>query len=93
MYAFFRIEICYVPQLRSVVIFRGVRPLNPQLEAARHELAQLWALAYLPAALRRVYGLSRPASWLEALARGGVHLSVIVALIVGAELVAILKHG
>jgi hypothetical protein len=51
-----------------------------------------WALAYLPAALRRVYGGGLAASWVRALALALVHLGVIAALIVGAELLSILKH-
>lgn len=51
-----------------------------------------WALAYLPAALRRVYGGGLAASWLRALLLACVHLGVIAALIVGAELLSILRH-
>lgn len=56
-------------------------------------LPVLWALAYLPAAMRQVYGGSRAANWGKALVLMTVHLLVIVGLIVGAEAIAILRHG
>jgi hypothetical protein len=56
-------------------------------------LPVLWSLAYLPAALRAVYGGGRWASWGKSLILVTVHALVIVTLIVGAEIIAILKHG
>ncbi len=56
-------------------------------------LPVLCVLAYLPAAMRRVYGGSRPASWGRSVVLMTVHLLVIASLIVGAEGIAILRHG
>lgn len=56
-------------------------------------LPVLWIVAYLPAAMRRVYGGSGAANWGRSLVLMTVHLLVIVSLIVGAEGIAILRHG
>lgn len=56
-------------------------------------LPVLWIVAYLPAALQRVYGGSRWAAWVKSLVLMSVHLLVILALVVGAEAIAILKHA
>ena len=56
-------------------------------------LPAVWIVAYLPVALRRVYGGSRRAAWVKSLVLMSVHLVVILALVVGAEGMAILKHG
>ena len=56
-------------------------------------LPVIWIVAYLPAALRRVYGGSRWAAWVKSLVLMSVHLLVILALVVGAEAIAILKHA
>ncbi|MDB5959627.1 MAG: hypothetical protein JWP59_921 [Massilia sp.] len=53
----------------------------------------LWLLAYLPVALRRVYGGSAAAAWARSLLLLSVHAAVIVGLIIGAEIIAILGHG
>lgn len=52
-----------------------------------------WIVCYLPAALRRVYGGTRGAAWVTALLLMAVHALVIVGLVIGAEVLAILKHG
>ncbi|MDN4039705.1 DUF3667 domain-containing protein [Massilia sp. YIM B02443] len=52
-----------------------------------------WIVAYLAIALRRVYGGSRPAAWVAALVLLGVHMTAILALIAGAEFMAVLRHG
>jgi hypothetical protein len=52
-----------------------------------------WILVYLPAAIRRVYGGSSRAAWARSLVLMGVHGLVILALMAGAEIVAILKHA
>lgn len=56
-------------------------------------LPVLWSLAYLPAALRAVYGGGRWASRGKALVLMTVHMLVIFSLVIGAEVVGILKHG
>ncbi|WP_312511360.1 DUF3667 domain-containing protein [Massilia sp.] len=56
-------------------------------------LPALWIVAYLPGALRRVYGDSRPAAWVKGLALLAVHATVILSLIAGAEFMAVLRHG
>jgi hypothetical protein len=56
-------------------------------------LPVLWSLAYLPAALRAVYGGGRWANWGRSLVLMSVHLLVVGILIIGAEVIAILKHG
>jgi hypothetical protein len=56
-------------------------------------LPVLWSLAYLPAALRAVYGGGRCANWGRSLVLMSVHLLVVGILIIGAEVIAILKHG
>lgn len=56
-------------------------------------LPALWIVAYLPAALRRVYGGSRRAAWIKSLVLMSVHLLVILALVAAAEGIAILKHA
>jgi len=56
-------------------------------------LPVFWIVAYLAIALRRVYGGSRPAAWATALVLLGVHTTVILALIAGAECMAVLRHG
>lgn len=53
----------------------------------------LWGAAYLPVALGRVYGGRRGVNGIRALVLSTVHCAVIVALIVAAELVPILRHG
>jgi hypothetical protein len=52
-----------------------------------------WIVAYVPAAVRRVYGGSRRAAWVRSAVLMSVHLLVIVGLVVGAEAIAIFKHG
>ena len=52
-----------------------------------------WIVAYLPAALRHVYGGSRSAAWGKALVLMGVHLLVIMGLIAAAETMAILTQA
>jgi hypothetical protein len=52
-----------------------------------------WILAYLPAALRRVYGGGAWASRARALVLMTVHLLVVAALVIGAEALAILRHA
>jgi hypothetical protein len=56
-------------------------------------LPVLWLLAYLPIALRRVYGGSMAAAWVRSLLLLAVHGAVILGLIVGAEIIAILGHS
>lgn len=56
-------------------------------------LPVFWIVAYLAIALRRVYGTGRPAAWATALVLLGVHMTVILALIAGAEFMAVLRHG
>lgn len=56
-------------------------------------LPVLWSVCYLPSALRAVYGGGRWTSWGKSLLLMTVHALVIVALIVGAEIIAILRHG
>jgi hypothetical protein len=53
----------------------------------------VWSAAYLPGAIRRVYGGSRPAAAGKALVLALVHLTVIAGLVVGAELLAVLRHA
>lgn len=53
----------------------------------------LWLLAYLPAAMRRVYGGTPRAAWAKSLIVASVHLAVILGLVVCAELIAIVKHA
>jgi hypothetical protein len=53
----------------------------------------LWGAAYLPVALRRVYGGRRWANNARAMVLASVHFAVIVALIVAAELIPIFRHG
>lgn len=52
-----------------------------------------WILLYLPAAIQRVYGGGRRAAWARSLVLMGVHGLVILALMAGAEIIAILKHA
>jgi hypothetical protein len=52
-----------------------------------------WIVAYVPAAMRTVYGGSRRAARARSLALMTVHLLVICSLVVGAEIIAILQHG
>ena len=52
-----------------------------------------WVLVYLPAAIRRVYGGGRRAAWARSLVLMGVHGLVILALMAGAEIIAILQHA
>ena len=56
-------------------------------------LIVVWSLAYLPAALRAVYGGGRWRAWATSLVLTGVHLAVILGLVIGAECIAILEHG
>jgi hypothetical protein len=56
-------------------------------------LPVLWSLAYLPAALRAVYGGGKGAAWGKSLVLVTVHLAVICSLVIGAEVIAILRHG
>lgn len=53
----------------------------------------LWGAAYLVVALRRVHGGERWANNTRALVLSSVHFSVIVALVVAAELIPIFRHG
>jgi hypothetical protein len=53
----------------------------------------VWMLAYLPLAMQRVYGGSRLGTLGRWLVLISVHLSVIAALVVGAELIAIVGHS
>jgi hypothetical protein len=56
-------------------------------------LPLVWTMAYLPTAIRRVYGGGKSVVWGKSLVLMTVHLLVIFGLIVSAEIVAILKHG
>jgi hypothetical protein len=56
-------------------------------------LPLVWTVAYLPAAMRHVYGGGKWAVLGKSLVLITVHLLVIFSLIVGAEITAILKHG
>jgi hypothetical protein len=56
-------------------------------------LPVLWSVCYLPAALRTVYGGGRWATWGKSLLLMTVHALVIATLIIGAEIIAILRHG
>ena len=56
-------------------------------------LPVLWMLAYLSAALRAVHGSRRRSAWAKSLVLAGVHVLVIASLVIGAELIAILRHG
>jgi hypothetical protein len=52
-----------------------------------------WIVAYVPAAMRTVYGGARWAAPAGSLLLTTTHLLVISGLVVGAEIIAILKHG
>jgi hypothetical protein len=56
-------------------------------------LPVLWSLAYLPTALRAVYGGGTWAAWGKSMVLVTVHVLVIFSLVVGAEIIAILRHG
>jgi len=56
-------------------------------------LPVLWIAVYLPVAMHRVYGGSRWGSWAKSLALMTVHLLVIFGLILGAEIIAVLRHA
>ena len=53
----------------------------------------VWLLAYLPVAMRRVYGGTRLATAAKWVALLGVHVLVIAMLTIAAELIAIVGHG
>ena len=52
-----------------------------------------WILAYVPAAMHTVYGGSKWAAVGRSLVLMTVHLLVICSLVLGAEIIAILRHG
>jgi len=52
-----------------------------------------WVLAYVPAAMHTVYGGGRAAAVGRSLVLMTVHVMVICGLVVGAEIIAILRHG
>lgn len=52
-----------------------------------------WLLAYVPAAMRTVYGGGKWAAVTRSLVLMAAHVLVICGLVIGAEIVAILKHG
>jgi len=56
-------------------------------------LPLIWMVAYLPAALRRVYGGKTWKVWIQSIVLMSVHVSVILSLVAAAEIIAIFKHG